>query len=67
MFSQASVILSTGIKGACMAGEACIARGHARQGVCMVGGMHGRGYMCDRGCVWQGGMHGRRDGHCSGQ
>ena len=37
MFSQASLILSTGVKGACMAGEACIARGHARQGVCMVG------------------------------
>ena len=33
-------------------------RGHAWQGVCMAGGVHGRG-MCGRGCAWQRGMHDR--------
>ena len=33
-----------------------VAVGHAWQGVCMAGGMHGRG------CVWQGVMHGK--GEC---
>ena len=46
MFSQASVILSTG--------------GHAWQGVCVVGVMHGRGR------VWQGGMYGRGGVHGRG-
>ena len=40
---------------ACMAGGMC-AGGHVWQGVCMAGGMDGRG-----------GLHGRRDGQCSGQ
>ena len=36
-------------------------RGHAWQGACMAGGVHGRG-----ACV-VGGMHGRKNGNCSGQ
>ena len=69
MFSQASVILSTG-------------GGHVWQGEHVwhvwlggmrgKGGMHGKGGMCDKvTCMargaWQGGdMCGRRDSHCSG-
>ena len=63
MFSQGSVILSTGGGGG----------GHAWQG-----GMHGRGVVRGGGHVWQGhawqwGVHGgrdlcgRTDGHCSGR
>ena len=54
MFSQASVILSTGgMRG----------RGHAWQGTCIAGGMHGRGCVWLGACiagghVWQGSMHG---------
>ena len=40
-----------------MAGVSVHGRGHVWQGVCMAGGMHGRG-VC---------MRGRRDGHCSGR
>ena len=32
--------------------------GYVWQGVCMAGGMHGRG-VCGRGHAWQGDMHGR--------
>ena len=72
MFSQASVILSTGgyawLGG--VAGCVCVCGGHAWQGehvwqrACMVGGMHGRGHawqggMCGGGGhVWQGCVHG---------
>ena len=42
-----------------MAGGACVQWGHVWQkGVCVVGGMCGRG-PCVMGCVWQGGVHGR--------
>ena len=41
MFSQVSVILSTGEL--CVAGGVCVAGGHVWQGVCMAGGMCGRG------------------------
>ena len=62
IFSQASVILSTGRRGACMGGHAwpggvrgqgvCVARGGMHgQGVVHGGGVHGRG----RGHAWQGG------------
>ena len=53
----------------------CMVGGHAWQGACMAGGMHGiwghawqgvcmAGGICNRGCAWQGGcmaegMHGR--------
>ena len=57
MFSQASVILSTGA-GACMAGGCALQGGvhggwHAWPGgTCVAGGVCG---MCTRGHVWQGG------------
>ena len=85
IFSQASVILSTGRRawqGGVRVGGVCVVGGcddgHVRQrdmsgrggpvwwGVCMVGGMHGRGHAWQgrawwwggacvvRGCVWQG-------------
>ena len=66
MFSQASVILSTG-EGACMAGGcawqgACMARAcmwpggmHGQGDVCSWGVCWGAGDMCARGHVWQGG------------
>ena len=60
IFSQASVILSTGERawqGSCMAGG-YVARGCAWQGACVAGGMCGRG-MHDRGHLWQRGLHGR--------
>ena len=41
--------------GACVVGGACMAGGHAWQGACVAGGVHGRG------------MRGRRNGHCSGR
>ena len=45
---------ATGICDSVQGGGACVAGGgHAWQGACMVGGMHGRGH------VWQGGMHDR--------
>ena len=75
------VCLSKG--GACMAGGACVAEGHAWQGVCMVGacmpGGHAwQGVCMARGCAWWGHMWqeafmvwgvwcGRRDGHRSGR
>ena len=51
-------------------GHACGGGGHAWgcawQGACVVGGVHGRGEVCEagggmhgRGHVWWGGMHGR--------
>ena len=48
MFSHASVILPMG--GVHGGGGVCVAggmcgRGHAWQGACMVGGMHGRGHV----------------------
>ena len=53
MFLQVSVCPQRG---------ACVAGGHAWWGVCMVGGMHGRGEVCVAGgacmaggCAWQGG------------
>ena len=33
--------------------------GHAWQGACIVGGMHGGGHVWQGQCAWQGGMHGR--------
>ena len=69
MFSQVSVCPQGGMHG--RGGGACMAGGHAWQGVCMAGGMHGRGCawqgvctaggacVAGAGCVWQGGMHGR--------
>ena len=52
--------------GACVAEGVMRGRGHSRgawQGVCMAGGVHGRGCawqggMCGRGCM-AGGVHGR--------
>ena len=80
MFSQASVILSTwGVGHAWPAG---VGGAYVWQGVCVAGGMHGRGGCMagvhGGGCVARGralrggacvawGMLGRRDGHCSGQ
>ena len=70
MFSQASVILSTG-RGMCGRGQAWQGDGGVHGGgACMVGGVHGGGHawhrgMCDRGRAWQrgaciaGDMHGR--------
>ena len=56
MFSQVSVILSTG-------GGGVHDRGHAWQGVCMAEVGHAwRGGACV-----EGGMHARRDSHCSGR
>ena len=55
MFSQASVILFT-------EGGGC-----AWQGVCMAGGMCGRGHAWQGDVCGGGGMHGRSNGHCSGQ
>ena len=57
IFSQASVILSTG-GGACVAGgRGMLGRGGVcGRGVCMVGGVRAR----ERGCAWQGGL---RDMH----
>ena len=57
MFLHVSVILFTGVGGACMVG------GHVWQGVCMAGGCVAKG----GGMHGTGGMRGRRDGHCSGQ
>ena len=74
MFSQTSVILSTGgvhgrgcddrgsMHGRGGVAGACVVEGACMAGMCMAGGMHGRG-MCGRGvhgrgCVWQKGMHG---------
>ena len=66
------------VKGVCGEGRHACQRGmHDREGVwhrgawqwcvhgsgvCMAGGIHGRGGVCVAG---GGGMHGRRDGHCS--
>ena len=49
-----------------MAGGACMA-----VGLCVVGGMSGKGYVWQRGhawygCAWQGDVRGRREDHCSG-
>ena len=47
--------------GMCVGGGACVAHdtgGHAWQGVCMAGGMHGRGVCMARGASMVGGMHG---------
>ena len=47
-------------------------RGHAWQGACMVGGVHGSGWHAWQGAcmagghVWQGGMRGRRGVHGRG-
>ena len=67
MFSQASVILSKEGGGACMAGECAwlgVAGGHAWQGTCVAGGVHGMhgGVTC-----MAGGMRRGRDSHCSGR
>ena len=64
MFSQASVILSTG-EGACMAGGHAWQGERAWQGVRGGGhawqrSMHGRGSAWQGGCVWrEGDVHGR--------
>ena len=64
MFSQVSVILSTG--GCVWWGGACMVRGMSGRGACMVGvcmaegDMHGRGrHAWQGGHVWQGDVHGR--------
>ena len=69
MFSQVSVILSTGV-GVCMAGGGGMHGG----GACMVGDVHGRGHawwgggacVAREACVAGGGMHGRGDVHGGG-
>ena len=74
MFSQTSVILSTGRGGgACATGGMCVVRGHSWQGgACVTVGMNG-GACVAGGCAWQGVclmrgvMCDRRDGHCSGR
>ena len=47
-----------------------LGRGHALQGACMAGGMHGRGGICGRGHTWQGacvaGGHVWQGGMCGG-
>ena len=68
MFSQASVILSTG-EGACMAGGCAWPGGIygtgwvVGGGACMAGGLHGKG----GGVCVAGGGRAWQDGHCSGQ
>ena len=56
MFSQASVILSTG--GFAWWRRGVCGRGHVWQGACVAGGMHGRGHAWWGECM-AGGMHGR--------
>ena len=60
MFSQASVILSTGEhiwQGVCMAvGYMWQGGVHGRE-ACMAEGIHGRGCMCGGGHVWWGHAH----------
>ena len=83
MFSQVSVCPQQGVhgRGACMVGVcawvcvhgcvwgACMVGACVARGICVVGGMHGRGHVwqgaCMAGACVAGGVHGRRDGHCS--
>ena len=65
MFSQASVILSTGW-GHVWQGGVCVAGGHAWQGACVAeGGMHG-GRACVVEVCMAGDMHGRGGVHGKG-